>query len=148
MSRLQLLQAQLHQEVPLTRHMGLRIDAYDGEVVELTADFAANVNIHGTAFAGSLFSVCAVAGWALLHLRFEAAGIDALSVLGDADIRYSRPVRRQIRVSCGIAEATQFDAFMERVGRGERAAVELLAVIDSDGREAARFKGRYSAFFD
>ena len=147
MNRLERLQRTLHLEVPLTRHMGLRVVAYDGDAVELTSDFDANVNIHGTAFGGSQFSVCAVAGWALLHLKYEEAGVAALSVLGDASIHYSRPVTREIRARCALPEQTLFDAFMLRVARHERATIDLVSVVLCEGREAARFEGRYAAFF-
>lgn len=148
MNRLEALRKQLHDEVPLTRHMGLGVREYTGQSVVVTADFEANLNIHGTAFAGSLFSVCAVSGWALLHLKFEEAGIAALSVLGDAAIRYRRPVTHRIEACCRLPEVEVFDAFMARVGRGERAAVDLVTEILCDDRQAASFEGRYSARFE
>ena len=54
--RLQELTETLHREVPLTREMGISVAAYDGHELRVAADFEPNVNIHGTAFGGSLFS--------------------------------------------------------------------------------------------
>ena len=142
--RIQALERTLHQEVPLTRQMGIRVEDHDGLELVVRADFAPNVNIHGTAFGGSLFSICAITGWGLLHLKFEEAGLTAQSVLGEAGIRYLRPVRGEIEARCRLPAG--FDRFLERVTLGQRAALRLEAVIHTEGRERVRFWGDYSVF--
>ncbi len=144
--RIETLERTLHREVPLTRQMGIRVEEHDGRELVVKADFAPNVNIHGTAFGGSLFSICAITGWGLLHLKFEEVGVSAQSVLGEAGIRYLRPVRGEIEARCRVPEAG-FDHFMERVARGERAALRLEAVIRTGDRERVRFWGDYSVFY-
>jgi len=145
--RLTALTQTLHKEVPLTRQMGVRVVDFDGIRLVVTADFGPNVNIHGTAFGGSQFSICAVAGWALLHMKYEDAGVHALSVLGDASIKYLLPVKGEIRAVCGLPEDGTFEPFMKRVANSEKAAITLVTEILTDDRAAARFQGRYSAFF-
>ena len=145
--RLDVLTQTLHREVPLTRQMGVNVVGYDGDKLTATADFGPNVNIHGTAFGGSQFSICAVAGWAMLHLKYEEAGVQALSVLGDASIKYFSPVKGEIRALCHLPEDGTFEPFMKRVGNGERAAITLITEILSGDKVAARFQGRYSALF-
>lgn len=144
--RIETLERTLHEEVPLTRQMGIRVEAHDGRELVVKADFAPNVNIHGTAFGGSLFSICAITGWGLLHLKFGEAGVAAQSVLGEAGIRYLRPVRGEIEARCRIPEPG-FGRFMERVAGGRKAALRLEAVIRSGGRERVRFWGDYSVFY-
>ncbi|MCB1870852.1 MAG: YiiD C-terminal domain-containing protein [Chromatiaceae bacterium] len=145
--RLAALTQTLHREVPLTRQMGVSVVDYDGNRLTVTADFGPNVNIHGTAFGGSQFSICAVAGWALLHLKYEEAGTHALSVLGNASIDYFSPVKGEIRAQCGLPQDGTFEPFMRRVGGGERAAIALVTEILAGDKVAARFRGRYSALF-
>ncbi len=86
--RLALLEETLHREVPITRTMGVRVEEHDGRELVFLADFEPNINIHGTAFGGSLYSICAVVCWGMLHLKYEYAGLQAHSVLGDAKISY------------------------------------------------------------
>ncbi len=145
--RLSALTQTLYREVPLTHQMGVKVVDYVDDSLEITADFGPNVNIHGTAFGGSLFSICAVAGWALLHLEYEEAGVHALSVLGDASIKYFRPVKGEIRALCHLPDSATFEPFIKRVGNGERAAIALVTEIWADDKVAARFHGRYSALF-
>lgn len=146
--RLSALTETLHREVPLTRHMGIRVTSYSGSELAITAAFEPNVNIHGTAFGGSLFSICAVASWALLQLQYEEHEVPALSVLGDAKIDYHLPVRSDINARCRLPEDGSFEQFLKRIKNRERAAILLTTEILSEDRIAARFQGRYSAFFE
>jgi len=144
--RIQSLERTLHQEVPLTRQMGIRVEDHDGRELVLKADFEPNVNIHGTAFGGSLFSICAITCWGLLHLKFEEAEVGAHSVLGEAGIRYLRPVKGEIEARCRIPEAG-FERFMTRVEERQKAAIRLQAVIHTGGRERVHFWGEFSVFY-
>jgi len=145
--RIEALERTLHEEVPLTRQMGIRVEDHDGRELVVRADFEPNINIHGTAFGGSLFSICAVTCWGLLHLKFEEAGIAAHSVLGEANIRYLRPVKGEIEARCRIPDDDSFKAFMAAAARKEKARIPLQAAILSKGRERVRFQGDYSIFY-
>lgn len=144
-SGLAALELRLHREVPLTRHMGIRLDEYRDKELVIRADLAANLNIHGTAFGGSLFSVCAVACWGLLHLSFEQEGLEAHTVLGEASIRYLRPVREDLRVSCRMPEDGSFDVFLHRLQRGGKASIQLRATVGRQDEPAVEFRGEYAA---
>ncbi len=142
------LERTLQKEVPLTRHMGLRLELEDDRRLVVQAELMSNVNIHGTAFGGSLFSICAIACWGMLHLSFIGAGLPAQSVLGRAFIDYSRPVRGDFQASCELPADGSFEIFLERLDKGRKAALELVAEIREKEHIAARFRGSYSAFFD
>ncbi|HKE43757.1 MAG TPA: YiiD C-terminal domain-containing protein, partial [Steroidobacteraceae bacterium] len=60
------LKAWMNAEIPLTRHIDVRIAGYDQDTLTLLAPLAANSNHKGTAFGGSLFSLAVLAGWGLL----------------------------------------------------------------------------------
>lgn len=145
--RLAALQTLLHREVPLSRHMGVAAQEYDGDALVLSAELQPNINIHGTAFGGSLYALAALAGWALLRLRLEDRSLDTEVVLGAAQIDYRKPVRARLaaRASC---ESAEFDAFARRVAHGRRASVEVPVVIASmgegEGQDAAVFNGSYA----
>src|SRR5260221_14194186 len=57
------LQATWHRDIPPAAAMAIQVAAYDGRTLTVRAPLAANRNLHGTAFAGSLFSVCVLTGW-------------------------------------------------------------------------------------
>ncbi|MET0103831.1 MAG: YiiD C-terminal domain-containing protein [Sedimenticola sp.] len=138
------LQDVLHREVPLTAHMGVRVAGYDGKELVLQADLAPNVNIHGTAFGGSLYSICAIACWGLLHCRFQEAGITAGSVLAEGQIQYRLPVSGVIEERCRVPGS--FEAFLAEVKSGRRTGIELQAEVLTGRGRAVIFRGRYSSF--
>ncbi len=147
MDILKTLEKTLHQEVPLTQQMGVRVASHNGHELTLHADFEPNINIHGTAFGGSLYSICAVTCWGMLHLKFEEAGLDAHCVLGQAKISYMLPVRGDIQARCRLPQDGSFELFMQRLEQGDRARIELTADIITEAGPAVSYVGNYSAFF-
>lgn len=145
--KLSILEQTLHQEVPLTEQMGVRVEHHNGQELVLHADFEPNINIHGTAFGGSLYSICALACWGMLHLKFEEEGVAAHSVLGQARITYMRPVKGDIQARCRLPDDGSFELFMERVKQGEKARIDLVAEIHTEAGVAVSFSGNYSVFF-
>ncbi len=146
MDTIKTLEQTLHTEVPLTEQMGMRVESHDGNELVLHADFAPNINIHGTAFGGSLYSICAVTCWGMLHLKFEEEGIDAHSVLGQARIDYMLPVRGDIKARCRLPDEEIFSEFIRRLKQGNRARIELEAEIFTDEGVAVFYTGNYSSF--
>jgi thioesterase domain-containing protein len=146
-NRLALLQALLHREVPLSGHMGVAAESYDGANLVLSAELAPNINIHGTAFGGSMYSLAALCGWALLRLRLEDLSLDAEVVVGSARMDYRRPVRSRL-IARATCKERDFDAFAERVRSSRRAGVEVPVVLgglrDGEWFEAAAFTGTYA----
>jgi thioesterase domain-containing protein len=146
MDTLKTLEHTLHTEVPLTEVMGLRVEGHDENELLLHADFEPNINIHGTAFGGSLYSICAVTCWGMLHLRFEEEGIPAHCVLGSADIVYQLPVRGDIKARCRLPDDDSVSQMIQNLKRGEKARIELKAEIHTEDGIAVVYTGSYSAF--
>lgn len=92
------IEKKLHQDIPLSAVMGLKILEHSAERDALRLEFPLrpNVNHLGTAFGGSLYSSCALACYSLLLLKLAESGItDAHIVIGKGEIRYLKPVTTQ-----------------------------------------------------
>lgn len=145
--RLAALQELLHREVPLSQYMGVVADAFDGRALTLKAELEPNINIHGTAFGGSMYSLAALCGWALLRLRLEDLSLKAEIMLGSARIDYHRPVRAPLVARATVEEA-RFEAFSRRLEQAQRGSIEVPVALGSlrDGawQEAALYEGLYA----
>ncbi len=137
-----MLEETLHREVPLSGQMGVAVERYDGRTLLLSADFERNINIHGTAFGGSLFSVCALCGWGLLHLQTEGWERPPHLVVAEGQIRYLKPVKHHIEVYCTLPP--DFDSFVEMLQERGRARVALKALVQAGGEPAVEFTGVYA----
>ncbi|MEE2001948.1 bifunctional GNAT family N-acetyltransferase/hotdog fold thioesterase [Alkalimonas sp. MEB108] len=140
--RCQQLQQSWHQQIPLSSFMQLEIAAFDGTELRCQAPLEPNINLHGTMFAGSLYSLATLTGWGLLHLQLQALELQADLVLADASIRYLKPMQAQPEARCSLLSA-KGDLTVLKHGRhaSQRIRVELL----SAGKVVALFEGQYKA---
>jgi thioesterase domain-containing protein len=137
------LESAWRQGIPLVAAMGVEIAGYADDELVLRAPLAPNLNVHGTGFAGSLYSICTLACWGALWLQLRARNRDAHVVLSEGQIDYRRAVEESIVCRCRFdleAQAPNL-AQLEATGSG---LFRLTAAIDSGGRGAVRFEGEYA----
>ena len=133
----------LHTHFPIAVAMKVIVDSYTGDEVVLRAPITPNRNVHQTGFAGSLYSLGALAGWGLAHGWLDRTHPDATLLIGRGEIKYLKPVRHEFTATSTVKDNRSRDAFLEAVSRDERAELDLEARISSDAEEAAIFNGRF-----
>jgi thioesterase domain-containing protein len=144
------LQARIQEGIPLSQAMGCRIAELGSTHVLVEAPLAPNLNVHRTAFAGSIYALGTLCAWALGSHLVDRAGLNAVVVIAEAVIRYRAPIKGAIRCRCTVSpdRAGVFVADLRTAGRtrleldveigGHRAAVlhstlhVSLAAKDSD----------------
>lgn len=134
----------LHQLIPLTAAMNVQVEQLQPELLTVTAPLSANHNHTGTAFAGSLYALASVSGWAFLHQLLQRENLVAELVLADAHIRYRHPVKTILRARLRVPLPDQ-RAFLENIQQGKRARLSLNIALINDEQEAASFQGLYFA---
>lgn len=143
MDVLRQLQTIWHRDIPPAAAMGIEVLTWQDGELRVGAALAANVNVHGTAFAGSLYSVCALAGWGSIWLELRAREIKAAIVLSRGEIDYLRPVSEDVVGACGIA-AGQFDRQTAELSLTGRAKLTVTGRILTQRGKAAGFSGIYA----
>ena len=98
------LEAIWHEQIPLSKAMTMKIAHFRDHVLTTHAGLAPNVNVHGTAFAGSLYAIQALTGWGMMHLQLKLNDLNASIVIANGQIDYARPVAEDIHVTCGFGE--------------------------------------------
>jgi thioesterase domain-containing protein len=78
------LQSTWHRDIPLAAAMAIEVASYDGRSLTVRAPLAPNRNLHGTAFAGGLFSVCVLTGWGAVWLGLKERDAGGLIVVAGA----------------------------------------------------------------
>jgi len=140
------LEGFLHEKIPLTRAMGLRVAESNSLRLVLEAPLAANVNHLGTAFGGSLHALPTLACYAALWTLLREAGIDGHVVVKSSQARYLQPVNGTLRAVCARPAADAVEDFIANLRRHAKARLELQAVVEgSGGRPAVEFKGTFVA---
>src|SRR5438270_6038438 len=88
----------LHEQIPITRAMGLRVVAHDEKGFAVEAPVALNSNHLRTAFGGSINAVATLAAYGLLWLELNDPAVHV--VVAESSIHFLRPVREIIRAIC------------------------------------------------
>ncbi|MCY7296790.1 bifunctional GNAT family N-acetyltransferase/hotdog fold thioesterase [Alteromonas sp. a30] len=134
------LQKTWYETIPITEHMGIKLYQYTGHALEVRASLGRNINLHGTMFAGSIFSLATLTGWGMIFLQMKQKGLAGEIVLGDADIHYHKPVTSEPRAVCNI-ETMSGD--FEYLKRGKKNRLTVTVKIQDVDRAVAEFEGVY-----
>ena len=136
------LQAIWYQQIPLSKAMDMRIVDFADNTLTCCASLAPNVNVHGTAFAGSLYAVQALTGWGMMHLQLQLHELDASIVIANGQIDYAKPVAEEIVVGCSFAGQ---EAAMDNLQKSGKGRFQLTSKVQlSDGSSAGSFSGLYA----
>ncbi len=132
------LQQTWSDTIPITEHMGIRLHQYTGKTLETRASLNKNINIHGTMFAGSIFSLATLTGWGMIYLQLKEKQIDGDIVLGDGNIHYHKPITMKPRAICNIETVSGKYALLEK---RKKCQITLQVDILDDETPVAEFKG-------
>ena len=140
---LQSTQRFLHEQIPLTGAMGVRVQSFGDDGLVLSAPLGPNHNHLGTAFGGSLAAIATLAGYALLWL--ELGDRDSHIVVKGSSVKYLHPVRSEIRAICPRIDAEILTAFRAKFARTGKAGLSLKVSIIGEGRVCVEFEGLFVA---
>jgi thioesterase domain-containing protein len=140
------LEAFLHEKIPLTRAMGVRVAETNAQRLVLEAPLEKNVNHLGTAFGGSLHALPTLACYAGLWTLLREAGIDGHVVVKHSEAFYRQPVTGTLRAVCVRPPAAEAREFIRDLERHKKARMELTAVVEgANGKPAVEFSGSFVA---
>ena len=135
------LEAYLHANIPLTRAMAVSAVSVHAQGVTLSAPLDPNINVHGTAFGGSVSTLGVLAAWSVVHLRLEAEAVAAQLVIHRNETEFLAPIT-------GRFEAEAWIEFRTMLDRRGKARLSVTADLLFEGGVAARMTGEFVAIRD
>jgi thioesterase domain-containing protein len=135
----------LHQQMPLTKAMGVQVIQANDEQALITAPLAPNLNHQQTAFGGSIAALGITAGWVYLHCRLEGLGIDARLIIQKSQVEYLHPADDEFEASCIAPPVLEWDDFIAALKKRGRSRISRAAQIQCRGRIVAIHHGSYVA---
>ncbi|WP_133470687.1 bifunctional GNAT family N-acetyltransferase/hotdog fold thioesterase [Paraglaciecola marina] len=135
-----LLQETWHDTIPISEQMGIKLHQYTGRTLESRASLNKNINLHGTMFAGSIFSLATLTGWGMIFLQLKEKALEGEIVLGDGNIHYHKPITMQPRAICNIESLSgRFETLL----KNKKCHIQLsVAILDGD-KAVAEFIGDF-----
>jgi thioesterase domain-containing protein len=112
--------------------------------VTISAPLESNLNDKGTGFAGSLYSVAALAGWALVMRWCAAESVEAEVVLQSSTARFLAPARADFRALAHEPPAAQRDKLHRMLTRSGRGRTEVAVDVKCHQALVMSFSGVYA----
>ena len=123
-------EAECRLDIPLLDAMQLSFVRFGDLTLTMEAPLAPNINNKGTAFGGSIASICLFGGWAVSTLAFIDNGISNTEiVVFKNDMTFERPARGLLRVNAWI-KPDEFEACLARLRAGDRSRIRLNIHVD------------------
>ena len=139
------LQQIIHNDIPLTQSMGLRVKKITTDSVSLVAPLENNRNHQNTAFGGSITSMLILASWSLLYLHLKPLGLLGHIVNKESSIKFLQPVSGEIEAYCQIDSHERLDQFIDSFRKKGLARIQLTAQVRGDKGVAVEFSVTYIA---
>ena len=138
-------EAECRQDIPLLTAMHLSFVDFDNLTLTMEAPLAPNINNKGTAFGGSIASICLFGGWAVSTLAFMDNDIHNTEiVVFRNEMTFERPARGHLTVSAYI-KPDDFEACLARLKAGDPERIRLDIHVDlfHDDKRCATMQGLY-----
>lgn len=140
------LENYLHQNIPISSAMGVRVDLASSNQVILSAPFSININHKKTVFGGSLHAVATLACWSLLHVNLlNVIGGNCQIVIAKSEVEYLAPVASDFKAECKMPEALDWERFIKTLQKKGKARLKLCAKIFQQGQLCVDYIGMFVA---
>ena len=139
------LESHILENIPLADAMDLKVRRYTGDLLEMTAPLAPNVNDKGCAFGGSMASLLTLAGWGLIELGLRAQGLECDIYVGDSTVRYHEPVWGELRGIARFGESGSLARLVTALHARGKGRADVACEIAGNPRAAVTLKARFFA---
>ncbi|MGE0052204.1 MAG: YiiD C-terminal domain-containing protein [Arcobacter sp.] len=138
------LEKKLHNEIPLTKFMNLKILNYNEKELITTIPLDVNINDKGTAFGGSLATLTIISGWSLCWLISKELGFSSNNiVIIKNENSYKKPVTKDIICHTFKPNNEEINILKEKLLSKQSASVKIISQIVENNEICVDFVGYY-----
>ena len=138
------VESYLHEHIPLSKSMEVKVKQVDEHGITLTAPLFPNINHRSTVFGGSVSALAILAGWTLVHANLQALSLSSRIVIQRNSIEYLQPIDGDFLAVCPFP-SVKWQKFIKMLERKSKSRIELNVDVFGDGVKAGSFTGVYVA---
>ena len=135
----------LHEQIPATRFMGIRLVSRSPHEIRFRAPLEPNLNHRKTAFGGSIATMGILAGWAFIHFNLQEMGLISRVVIKKSAIDFLEPMLSDFEASCHAPHPEKWETFLNNLKQYKMAQIELATELFCREKLSARHQGVYVA---
>ena len=142
---LSMLEEYLHEHIPLSKAIDVKVVKADSHGVTLSAPLAPNINHRETVFGGSASAVAILAAWTLLHVRLKQEGISRRVVIQRNTMNYERPIVDTFMATSSLHDPMRWEKFIRTLKRKNKARITVFVTLQCVGETVGKFEGDFVA---
>ena len=139
------LQEYLHENIPLSKAMGVEVLEATVNGVTLSAPLSPNINHRETVFGGSASSVAILSAWSLLYLRLKNENINSRIVIQRSTMTYESPITDMFTASSVVRDPADWLKFVTTLRRKNRARVYVTSILHCNDKKVGELEGGFVA---
>ena len=139
------VESYLHQHIPLSKNMEVKVQQVDENGVTLQAPLVPNINHRSTVFGGSVCALAILSGWTLVHVNLQALSLPSRIVIQRNSIEYLHPIDGDFLAFCPFPSPQNWQKFIKMLEKKSKSRIELNVDVLADGVKAGNFTGVYVA---
>ncbi|MCG3696719.1 thioesterase domain-containing protein [Aliarcobacter butzleri] len=141
---IKILENKLHNEIPLTKFMDLKITKYDEKELITVAPLNKNINDKGTAFGGSLATLTVISGWSICWLISKELEINSENIVViKNEHSYRKPVTKELICHTKRPTKDEIENLKNKLLLKKSASIKISSQIIEDGEVCVDFTGYY-----
>ncbi|MFW0693448.1 thioesterase domain-containing protein [Aliarcobacter butzleri] len=141
---IKILENKLHNEIPLTKFMDLKITKYDEKELITIAPLNKNINDKGTAFGGSLATLTIISGWSICWLISKELEINSENIVViKNEHSYRKPVTKELICHTKKPTKDEIENLKNKLLLKKSASIKISSQIIEDGEVCVDFTGYY-----
>ncbi|MDN5089486.1 MAG: thioesterase domain-containing protein [Aliarcobacter butzleri] len=141
---IKILENKLHNEIPLTKFMDLKITKYDEKELITIAPLNKNINDKGTAFGGSLATLTIISGWSICWLISKELEINSENIVViKNEHSYRKPVTKELICHTKRPTKDEIEKLKNKLLLKKSASIKISSQIIEDGEICVDFTGYY-----
>ena len=141
---IKILKNKLHNEIPLTKFMDLKITKYDEKELITIAPLNKNINDKGTAFGGSLATLTIISGWSICWLISKELEINSENIVViKNEHSYRKPVTKKLICHTKRPTKDEIENLKNKLLLKKSASIKISSQIIEDDEVCVDFTGYY-----
>ncbi|WP_151948557.1 thioesterase domain-containing protein [Aliarcobacter butzleri] len=141
---IKILENKLHNEIPLTKFMDLKITKYDEKELITIAPLNKNINDKGTAFGGSLATLTIISGWSICWLISKELKINSENIVViKNEHSYRKPVTKELICHTKRPTKDEIENLKNKLLLKKSASIKISSQIIEDAEVCVDFTGYY-----
>ncbi|RXK13905.1 thioesterase [Halarcobacter mediterraneus] len=139
------LENKLHDEIPLTKFMQLKINKITKKHLITSAPLKPNINDKLTGFAGSLSTIVTISAWSVCYLKVkEIVGLEnSMIAIIKSNISYRAPVTKDFTCITTLPDEKEIYKLKEKLELKKSASIRIKSQIIEKETVCVDFEGIY-----